>query len=149
LKKVFEWSWEIRPSQPLSVGAWNASLTELNQFQLKHSDVISYHNYSGPENHQKAIDTLKKYNRPLVCTEYMARKHNSLFKNIMPILKNENIGAINWGLVSGKSNTIYAWDEPIPDGSEPELWFHDIFKPDGTPYKQDEVDLIKSLTLEN
>ncbi|HDR50078.1 MAG TPA: 1,4-beta-xylanase [Mariniphaga anaerophila] len=149
LKKMFDWSWVIRPSQPLSVGVWNASLTELNQFQLKYSDVISYHSYSGPENHQNAIDTLKKYNRPLVCTEYMARKHNSLFQNIMPILKKENVGAINWGLVAGKSNTIYVWDEPIPDGSEPELWFHDIFRPDGTPYKQEEIDLIKSLTLGN
>jgi hypothetical protein len=148
LKKVFEWAWEMRPIQPLSVGVWNASLTEMNKFQLEHSDIISYHNYSGPENHQNAIDTLKKYNRPLVCTEYMARKHNSLFQNIMPILKRENIGAINWGLVAGKSNTKYAWDEPIPDGSEPELWFHEIFRPDGTPYKQEEVDFIKSLTLD-
>jgi hypothetical protein len=65
----------------------------------------------------------------------------------MPILKKENIGAINWGLVAGKSNTKYAWSEPIPDGSEPPLWFHEIFHPDGTPYKQEEVDLIKSLTL--
>jgi len=66
----------------------------------------------------------------------------------MPILESENIGAINWGLVSGKSNTKYAWDTPIPDGSEPELWFHEIFHPDGTPYKQAEVDLIKRLTAE-
>lgn len=149
LKNVFEWGWEVRPTQPLTAGVWNPSLTELNQYQLKHSDVITYHNYSNPEDHRQAIDTLKQYNRPLVCTEYMARTRSSLFQNIMPILKEENIGAINWGLVSGKSNTIYAWNEPIPDGSEPEIWFHDIFRPDGTPYSQEEVDLIKSLTLEN
>jgi hypothetical protein len=82
----------------------------------------------------------------MVCTEYMARRNNSLFTNIMPILKEQNIGAINWGLVAGKSNTKYAWDEPIADGSEPKLWFHEIFHPDGTPYKQEEVDLIKSLS---
>jgi hypothetical protein len=146
LKKVFEWGWEVRPSQPLSVGVWNLSLSELNKFQVENSDIVTYHNYDGPEKHQSAIDTLKKYNRPLVCTEYMARRNNSLFTNIMPILKEQNIGAINWGLVSGKSNTKYAWDEPIADGSEPLLWFHEIFHPDGTPYKQEEVDLIKSLT---
>jgi len=146
LKKVFGWGWEVRPSQPLSAGVWNKSLTDLNKFQLENSDIITYHNYKGPEEHQAAIDTLKKYNRPMVCTEYMARRNNSLFTNIMPMLKEQNIGAINWGLVAGKSNTKYAWDEPILDGSEPTLWFHEIFRTDGTPYKQEEVDLIKSLT---
>ena len=66
----------------------------------------------------------------------------------MPMLKRENVAAINWGLVAGKSNTKYAWDEPISDGSEPKIWFHEIFRPDGTPYKQEEMDLIKSLTNE-
>jgi L-alanine-DL-glutamate epimerase-like enolase superfamily enzyme len=146
LEKVFAWGWEVRPTQPMSVGVWNASLTDLNVFQLANSDITTYHNYSGPDEHQSVIDSLRKYNRPLVCTEYMARRNNSLFQNIMPILKQENVGAINWGLVDGKSNTKYAWDEPIADGSEPALWFHEIFHKDGTPYKQEEVDLIKSLT---
>ncbi|WP_321375995.1 cellulase family glycosylhydrolase [uncultured Draconibacterium sp.] len=149
LKKVFKWAWEIRPSQPVSAGVWNASLTDLNRFQLANSDIITYHNYEGPEQHQAAIDTLKTRGLPMVCTEYMARRNNSLFTNIMPILVKENIGAINWGLVAGKSNTKYAWDEPIPDGSEPPLWFHEIFHPDGTPYSQEEVDLIKKLTSGN
>ncbi|MCW0484506.1 hypothetical protein [Gaoshiqia sediminis] len=146
LRNVFRWGWEVRPSQPLSAGVWNLSLSDLNKFQVENSDIITYHNYKGPEEHQAAIDTLKLIGRPLVCTEYMARRNNSLFQNIMPILKQENIGAINWGLVDGKSNTKYAWSEPIPDGSEPPLWFHEIFRKDGTPYKQEEVDLIKSLT---
>jgi len=148
LKEVFGWARAINPSQPLTVGVWNNGLTELNRFQLAHSDIITYHNYSNEINHQQAIDSLNKLNRPMICTEYMARKHNSLFSNIMPILKDQHIGAINWGLVSGKSNTIYAWDEPIPSGEEPKLWFHDIFRKDGTPYKQEEVDLIRALTME-
>ncbi len=147
LEKVFEWAWELRPSQPLSVGLWNRDLEDLNKFQLDHSDIITYHNYNGQEHHQQAIDSLKTYGRPLVCTEYMARKFNSTFESIMPMLKKEQIGAINWGLVAGRSNTKYAWGSPVPDGSDPELWFHEIFRPDGTPYRQEEVDLIKSLTL--
>ncbi|TLP75865.1 cellulase family glycosylhydrolase [Maribacter sp. ACAM166] len=146
LKNVFEWARAVNPLQPLSVGVWNLDLPDLNTFQVKHSDVITYHNYNDEISHQDVIDSLKQYNRPLICTEYMARKHNSLFSNIMPILKKENIGAISWGLVEGKSNTKYAWDKPIPDGSEPELWFHEIFRTDGTPYKQEEVDLIMELT---
>jgi len=146
LKNVFHWSKEINPSQPLTAGVWNPDLTELNRFQLTESDVITYHNYEPEKAHLEAIDTLRKYGRPLICTEYMARLRNSTFFNIMPMLKKENVGAINWGLVSGKTNTKYAWDTPIPNGAEPAVWFHDIFRPDGKPYSQQEVDFIKSLT---
>jgi len=146
LKKVFQWAREVNPSQPISAGVWNEKLIDLNKFQLSNSDVITYHNYNNEKDHKAAIDTLRKYNRPLLCTEYMARRNNSRFDNIMPLLKAENIAAINWGLVAGKTNTMYAWDTPMPDGEEPKLWFHDIFRKDGTPYKEDEVKLIRQLT---
>jgi hypothetical protein len=61
------------------------------------------------------------------------------------MLKKEGVGAINWGLVSGKTNTIYAWDQPMPDGAEPKVWFHDVFRKDGTPYSTKETTLIKQL----
>ena len=148
LKKVFRWSREVDPSQPLSVGVWDKRLTDLGKYQLDHSDAITYHNYSDRETHQQWIDSLRSFGRPLICTEYMARTRNSLFKDIMPLLKDENIGAYNWGLVAGKSNTIYAWDKPMPDGKEPKIWFHDIFRKDGRPYDASEVRLIKELTRE-
>ena len=146
LQKVFQWGREVNPSQPLSVGVWNKELIDLNNYQLANSDVTTYHNYSEPEEHQRWIDSLRTYGRPLICTEYMARTRNSRFDNVMPLLKRENIAAYNWGLVAGKTNTIYAWDTPMPDGKEPKVWFHDIFRKDGTPYKKEEVDLIKQLT---
>jgi hypothetical protein len=146
LQKVFQWGREVNPSQPLSVGVWNKELIDLNDFQLANSDVTTYHNYSDPAEHQKWIDSLRTYGRPLICTEYMARTRNSRFDNIMPLLKKENIGAYNWGLVAGKTNTMYAWDTPMPDGKEPKVWFHDIFRKDGTPYKKEEITVIKKLT---
>jgi hypothetical protein len=146
LEKVFSWGRQVNPDQPLSAGVWNQKLTDLNAYQLAQSDVITYHNYDDEKSHQKTIDSLKKYGRPLICTEYMARPRGSLFSNIMPLLKKNNVGAINWGLVAGKTNTMYAWDTPMPGGEEPKVWFHEIFRKDGTPYKQEEVDLIKSLT---
>ena len=146
LKKVFQWAREVNPSQPVSSGVWSSGLVNLNKFQLENSDVITYHNYNNEIDHKAAIDTLRKFGRPLLCTEYMARRNNSRFDNIMPLLKSENIAAINWGLVEGKTNTKYAWDNPMPDGSEPKLWFHEIFRKDGTPYKDNEVKLIRQLT---
>ena len=146
LQKVFKWGREVNPDQPLSAGVWNDKLVDLNVYQLANSDVITYHNYDKEPEHIKVIDSLKPYGRPLICTEYMARTRGSLFSTIMPLLKKENVGAINWGLVSGKTNTIYAWDTPMPNGGEPKVWFHDIFRKDGTPYSKDEIKLIKSLT---
>jgi hypothetical protein len=146
LEKAFQWGREVNPSQPLSAGIWDWKLKDLSQFQETHSDVITYHNYSTPDVHQKDIDTLRTLGRPLICTEYMARTRGSRFDNIMPLLKKENIGAYNWGLVAGKTNTKYAWSTPMPDGGEPDPWFHDIFHPDGTPYSESEVEVIKGLT---
>ncbi len=149
LSEIFKWGREINPDQPLSAGVWNPDLTDLNKFQLENDDVITYHNYNNETEHAKVIDSLKNYGRPLICTEYMARTRGSRFENIMPLLKENNVGAINWGFVSGKTNTIYAWDTPMPNGDEPKVWFHDIFRKDGTPFSEEEVTLIKSLTGKN
>ena len=145
LKKVFDWAWSVNPSQPLSVGLWDINLFDMNKFQAEHSDVITYHNYVDQAAHRQAVDTLKRYGRPMICTEYMARHLNSTFQEIMPMLKAENIGAINWGFVAGKTNTIFKWSEPLPEMDEPPMWFHNILRKDGTPYSQEEVDVIKSL----
>lgn len=146
LQKAFQWGREVNPAQPLSAGVWNHSLHELNAFQLANSDVITYHNYQDSANHAAMIDTLKRYGKPLLCTEYMARTRNSTFADIMPLLKRNNVAAYNWGLVAGKSNTIYAWNTPVPSGQEPDVWFHDIFRKDGTVYSKDEIKLITDLT---
>ena len=147
LKAVFQWAREVNPSQPVTAGVWNNAppFKELNKFQLENSDIITYHNYNYIDHHKNAIDTLRKYNRPLICTEYMARRNGSLFQLILPLLKQENVGAVNWGFVSGKTNTIFAWDTPINDGKEPLLWFHDIYRKDGTPFSKYEVDFIKQI----
>ena len=124
---------------------WDWNLTNLNIFQTSNSDVITYHDYNELPMHQRVIAILKASGKPLICTEYMARTRNSRFATVMPMLKKENVAAINWGFVDGKTNTIYAWDTPLADGSQPIEWFHDIFKKDGTPYREDEVNLIKKL----
>ena len=148
LQAVFSWAREVNPSQPITVGlwSWGREYAAFNAYQATHSDFINYHCYEGPDGHRRIAEMLMTHGRPMVCTEYMARTRNSRFSNILPLLKEYNIGAINWGLVAGKTNTIYAWDTPIESGEEPVEWFHDVFRKDGTPYRQDEVDLIKKLT---
>jgi hypothetical protein len=148
LKAVFSWARAVAPSQPVSSGVWNytEAFNELNKFQLENSDVITYHHYGYIDAHLKKVKELKKYGRPVICTEYMSRRSGSLFQVIMPMLKQQGVGAINWGFVSGKTNTIFAWDTPIADGKEPELWFHDIFRQNGVSFSEDEVRVIREVT---
>ena len=114
------------PTSPLSMGLWNLDFRAFNTYQALHSDVITYHNYDEVPAHQREIELLETHGRPLICTEYMARPRNSRFVNILPLLKKYNVAAINWGLVAGKTNTKYAWDTPLADGSEPSEWFHEV-----------------------
>jgi hypothetical protein len=155
LPQVFEWARAMNPSQPLTGGVWGAdmpldqtNLDELQQIQLRESDIITFHNYSWPEYFQQEIHWLRKYNRPVLCTEYMARSVGSTFDTILPIAKQEHVGAINWGFVAGKTQTYLpweSWDHPyIVD--EPPVWFHEVLHPDGTPYRDAEVNLIRQLT---
>ncbi len=145
LTKIFSWARDINPDQPITAGMNNWDSEDSNIIEFTNSDILTYHDYEDPGSHHRVVQILKASGRPVICTEYMARTVNSTFENTMPMLKAEHVGAINWGLVSGKTNTIYAWGTPIPSGEEPPLWFHDIFRKDGTPYKQEEVTLIKKL----
>jgi len=144
LKEIFRWTREAEPSQPISVGVWFDD-DELNDFQLSNSDIVTFHNYHDAENLEEQIRRLRMHGRPMICTEYMARTRGSLFETCLPVFKQENVGCINWGLVDGKTQTKYPWrsEEGSP---EPEIWFHEILLKDGSPYRQDEVDLIRKLT---
>jgi hypothetical protein len=117
-----------------------------NEVMFGESDIITFHNYGPADKLEAQIKELQKMKRPVICTEYMARTRNSLFETTLTVFKRYRVGAINWGLVKGKTNTIFAWDTPMPGVDEPPVWFHDIFRPDGTPFSQKEVELIKSLT---
>ena len=63
-------------------------------------------------------------------------------------LKKQRIAAYNWGFVAGKTqtrSTVGLVAEAV-HRREPEVWFHDIFRGDGTPYRADEIDLLKKMT---
>ena len=153
LAREWEWAREVNPSQPLTSGVWkgdwstDAALSPTARLQLTNSDVLTFHSYDPPEVMKKRIASLKRFHRPIICTEYMARPLGSTFASILPILKEDKVGAYNWGFVSGKSQTIYPWDSwGKKYTGPPPVWFHDIFYSDGRPYREDEVQLIRKLT---
>ncbi len=146
---VFKWAREVGPSQPLSVAVWNykPEFESLNKLSLEQSDVVTFHHYEGLDTLIDVVRSLRKQNRPMLCSEYMARTNNSKFETHLPYFSSANISCYNWGFVSGKSNTIFPWgsEENTP---EPEVWFHDILRKDGTPFSQEEVDLIKEVNAD-
>ncbi|HRP58315.1 cellulase family glycosylhydrolase, partial [Agriterribacter sp.] len=153
LKQAFEWARSVDPQQPLTAGLWAGDwsapdkLKPIETLMVEESDVISFHNYSDAASFEKNIAELQRYGRPILCTEYMARGNNSTFEGSLPVAKKYNVAAYNWGLVDGKSQTIYPWDSwKKAYTGEPKVWFHDIFRKDGTPYRKAETDLIKKLT---
>ena len=122
----------------------------LARVQIEQSDVISFHNYGWPEDFEQHVKLLQQFHRPLICTEYMARSVGSTFDTVLPIAHQYRVGAINWGLVAGKSQTNLPWDSWTRPYvlEQPPIWFHDIFHPDGKPYRQREADIIRSLTAQ-
>ncbi len=155
VEAVFTWAHLANPTQPMSVGVWCKN-KNLNDFQLAASDVVTFHNYNVSENLEGQIAELKKLARPLICTEWMARTRGSLVRTNLPVFSRERVGCLNWGLVAGKTNTIFPWRtrldviNPIKwfrkKTSEPKVWFHDLFREDGTPYDPQEIKTFKKYT---
>jgi len=152
LPQAFAWAREAHASQPLTSGVWKdndwSSPEKMNpteKVQIEQSDVISFHSYDKPDGFERRLKYLLGYHRPIICTEYMARGNGSTFEGSLPIAKKNHVGAINWGLVAGKTQTYLPWDswkQPYTD-REPAVWFHEVFRTDGKPYKLAEVDFIK------
>jgi hypothetical protein len=153
LPQVFAWARSRNPSQPLTSGVWTFEQStadrwpRIAQIQFAESDIVSFHTYDGPDEVRRRILTLQRLRRPILCTEYMARSNGSTFQNTMPILKEKRVGAINWGLVAGKTQTYFPWDSwehPYLTG-EPTPWFHDVFRTDGRPYDPEEARFIREM----
>jgi len=152
LRKQVAWVRAARPSQPITMAPWHGDwseqgLTPIDRFMFDNSDVITFHSYDDLPTTRRKVETLRRYNRPLIATEYMARPTGSTFGITLPYFKQERVGAYNWGFVAGKSQTIYPWDSWTREyTAEPALWFHDIFRTDGSAYDQGEVAVIRALT---
>jgi hypothetical protein len=151
LRKTINWVRVVNPDQPITAAPWNWQMdlefSALDNYMFAHSDIISFHCYENKDDMERRIASLKQFNRPMLCTEYMARPFNSTFHEVLPVLKKHNVGAYNWGLVSGKTQTHCPWDSwEVSYEKEPDLWFHDIFYSNGTAYNQSEIEFLKEIT---
>ena len=154
MTEMYNWAWEIRPSQPLTSPVWqrpgyrgNTTKLDMVSFVCENSDILTFHCYYTAAELEIFIKMLSRYKRPMVCQEYLGRNLGSLFETCLPVLKREKVGALNWGLAEGKCEYRYPWGHKLADG-EPDVWFHSIFWHDYTPYSPVEVELVKKITAD-
>jgi hypothetical protein len=154
LPQAFAWAREAQAEQPLTSAVWKGDwstpekMSAMDRLQIDLSDVITFHNYDSPTELEKRINWLKRYNRSMICSEYMARGNGSFFFGGLLVGQVHKVGMINWGLVQGKTQTHLPWDSwqhPYVD-REPSIWFHEVFRNDGSPYIPEEVEFIKRMT---
>lgn len=147
LPQVFQWARRADAVQPLTSGVWAGKTLYDDphaRIQIENSDVISFHDYQTPEKFEAKLLELPR-DRPLFLTEFMARTPGSTFEGILPIARREKIAAYCWGLVAGRSQTLYPWDSWSVSyvDNPPDPWFHDVFHSDGRAYRDEEVVFIR------
>lgn len=152
LRTALFWAHDTRPSQPITAGLWRRDIagktpSSLVELQVSGSDVVSFHEYLGAQPVREVIAKLAKFGRPILCTEFMARPQGGTFQEILPVLQENGVNAYSWGLVSGKSQTIFPWNShQYRYEAEPNPWFHDILRPDGSAYLEVDASFCASFS---
>ena len=153
LMAVYRWAREVNPSQPLTspmcampdARSYNKAISD---FICENSDIISFHCYDDIDRCTRFVDYALQYGRPVLCSEWMARTRGSDYPSILPLFRKKKIGCFSYGLVNGKQQCQYPWNpivdgEPVPFTEEPDVWFHDLYRSDHTPYREEEIRFIK------
>lgn len=151
LPRIFGWVRNQAPVQPVTSGLWQhddwqpgAKLTAIERTQVELSDFLSFHDYGDAEQFRRRAESLLAYGRPVVCTEWLARPTGSTVDAILPVGHALGIGMMNWGLVAGRSQTVFPWDSWVaPYPQAPDRWFHDLLHADGLPFDPREAALFR------
>jgi len=144
LEATFAWARAATPEQPLTTSVWSG-MADLNKVMLDQSDVISFHRYTDYGGMKAALAEFNAYKRPVICTEWMARLQGSKIETDLPLFKAEGVGCLMWGLVNGRIQCQFGWASKR-GAPEPDVWFHDLFRKDGTPYRPAEIEAIRKCT---
>jgi hypothetical protein len=149
LGQIFDWCQAIDPDQPLTAGVFLGvagsveRVSALNRTMLSRSDVISFHSYAPRRSLVGSINHLARYQRPLLCTEWMARTLGSTV-SLIDDLADRNVNNWCWGLVDGRTQTRYSWTSWLKKTGEDAPWFHDLLRQDGRPYDESEAELLRA-----
>lgn len=142
LKAVFDWARSAHPAQPLTSCAWIDFKSPMSQRIMELSDVVSFHGYLPLSGTLDMLEACRKFDRPIICTEWLHRARGNTVEEILPVFHSQGVGCYNWGLVSGRTQTYMPWGS-APGTPVPTLWQHDLLHSDGRPFKPEERNLIR------
>lgn len=149
LRATWDWVRDEQPAQPTTTAVWQgewgrgAALSAINDLALTESDIVTFHSYAPADAVARLLDQLEGYERPIVCTEWMARPLGSTFAALLPLFAARHVGALHWGLVRGRTQTDRSWLSWIRPDEADAPWFHDVLQADGAPYDEEEVKLLR------
>ena len=142
MDQTFNWARSIEASQPLAVPAWREFGSAMATRKLERSDLITFQSFDNAESIEARIQLLQRYQRPIICSDWLMRQVGNDFRKVLPVFAVYRVGWFNQGLVSGKTH------RPIQEAryrteKDPDVWQQDVLDKDGTPYDQEEVELIQ------
>ncbi|MBR7184803.1 MAG: 1,4-beta-xylanase [Clostridia bacterium] len=147
LVNCFRWARECDPVQPLTAGVWRLDRRDsVNCAMLELSDVISFHSYVSLEKTKAFVDSVAALDKPLFVTEWLFREGENSFADHLPYFADRKISCWHWGFVVGRTQTNLWWGKRDPN---PPVWQHDVLYPDGTPYRPEEMELLRRLRTGN
>jgi len=155
----FGWTRDVAPEQPLTVGAWSTPppettegpyQTEIDRGALALSDIVTFHAYWDTSHVRRFIEYLAQHNRPMLCTEWMARPVGSRIADQLELFRSQSVGCFQWGLVKGRTQTYLPWPDDLVAARggdvDRSVWFHDILDETGRAYDPNEVAALRRLT---
>jgi hypothetical protein len=141
MQDAFEWARRIAPTQPLTA-CWAGTFL---------SDVVNVHLYRSPskepEEVGRILESASSLSRPVLVTEFLGRPDRGTFAETLPLLAEREFGWYFWELMIGKTQVHLPWvgDEAThPTG----VAYQGVLYPDGRPYAQEEIDLIRTYTAQ-
>jgi len=146
---AFQWAREMNPTQPLTAGMWRYTedWSGINQVIADISDLINLHHYESPEETRRLAGQYLASGRPVIISEWLHRPNGCTIQANLPFFKEKKIGAWQWGLIQGRTQTHLNWIAAVnADPDDPHIWQHDLLYPDGTPYCEEEIALLRTLT---
>ncbi len=142
LDQTFNWARAEETSQPLAVPAWRDFGSAMATRKLERSDLVTFHSFEGAAGIEARIQLLKRFHRPIICSDWLLRQAGADFEKVLPVFAANRVGWFNRGLVAGKTQ-LQIQQPQFRSAETPDLWQQNVLREDGKPYDEREIELIR------
>lgn len=142
LDQTFNWARAEETSQPLAVPAWRDFGSAMATRKLERSDLVTFHSFEGAAGIEARIQLLKRFHRPIICSDWLLRQAGADFEKVLPVFAANRVGWFNRGLVAGKTQ-LQVQQPQFRSAEKPDLWQQNVLQEDGQPYDEREIELIR------